>query len=88
MNRILMILPLLGALAGCDQYGNSQMSNNQLASTAGGAVLGAVVTPHNPLQGALIGSAVGLAAGSLLSRQSNGECLYQRPDGTRYTSRC
>ena len=83
MNRILVILPLLGALAGCDQ-----LNSNQVAGTAGGAVLGAVVTPHNPLQGALIGSAVGLAAGSLLGHTSNGQCLYQRPDGTRYTAAC
>ena len=88
MNRILMVLPLLGALAACDPNGNSQFSNNQLGATAGGAALGAIVTPHNRLQGALIGSAVGLAAGSLLSRQSNGQCLYQRPDGTRYTASC
>ena len=88
MNKFLMVLPLLGALAGCDQYGNSQLSNNQLGATAGGAAIGAIVTPHNPLQGALIGSAVGLAAGSLMGHTTTGECLYQRPDGTRYTAAC
>lgn len=83
MNRILVILPLLGALAGCDQF-----TQPQLAGTAGGAVLGAVVTPHNPLQGALIGSAVGLAAGSLMGHTSTGQCIYQRSDGSRYTAAC
>lgn len=88
MHKILMVLPLLGALAGCDQYGNSQFSNQQLGATAGGAALGAIVTPNNRLQGALIGSAVGLAAGSLMGKTSNGQCLYERPDGTRYTANC
>ena len=83
MNRILMVLPLLGSLAACDQ-----LSNQQLASTAGGAALGAIVTPHNPVQGALIGSAVGLAAGSLLGHTSGGQCLYQRANGSQYTAAC
>lgn len=83
MKRILVVLPLLGLLAGCEG-----MSQQQMFGTAGGAALGAVVTPKNPLQGALIGSAVGLAAGSLMGHTSSGACIYQRPDYTRYTAAC
>lgn len=83
MTRILMALPVMALLAGCGDY-----TQSQIGGAAGGAALGAVVTPHNRLQGALIGSAVGLAAGSLMGHTATGECLYERPDGTRYTAAC
>ncbi len=83
MNKILVILPILGLLAGCDQ-----ISQPQAIGTLGGAAIGAAVTPHNPLQGALIGSAVGLVAGTYLGKTATGDCVYQRADGTRFVGSC
>ncbi len=87
MRKILMILPVLGALAGCDGT-NMGLTNNQMIGTAGGAAIGALVTPVNPLQGAAIGGAVGLAAASLMGKDAAGACVYQRADGSRYTATC
>ncbi len=83
MNKFLMILPLLGLVAACDT-----LQEQQLAGTAGGAAVGALVTPNDPLQGALIGGVVGLAASSFLGRNANGECVYQRQDGSRFIGPC
>ncbi len=83
MRKIFLILPMMGALAGCEQ-----LTDSQAVGTGGGAVIGALVTPHNPVQGALIGGAVGLVAGTYLGHDSTGKCLYQRPDGSRYTAAC
>lgn len=87
MRNVLFILPLLGALAACDGT-NMGLTNNQVLGTAGGAVIGAVVTPGNPIQGAALGGAVGLAAASLLGKDASGGCVYRRSDGTRYTATC
>lgn len=83
MNRFLLILPMLGLLAACDP-----MQDQQLVGTAGGAAIGALITPNDPLQGAVIGGAVGYVAGTYLGRTAAGECVYQRPDGSRYVGRC
>ena len=87
MRKLFLLLPVLGALAGCDGS-DMGMTNNQLGGTAGGAAIGALVTPHNPLQGALIGGAVGLAAGTLMGHNASGGCVYQRNDGSRYVAAC
>ncbi len=87
MRKILMGLPVLAALAGCDGT-NMGLTNNQMIGTAGGAAIGALVTPVNPIQGAAIGGAVGLAAASLMGKDPKGGCLYQRSDGTRYSAAC
>jgi hypothetical protein len=83
MMKIYMLIPLVAFLGGCEG-----MTQNQLVGTTGGAAIGAIVTPHNPVQGALIGGAVGLAAGSYLGRDTSGHCVYQRPDGSRYVANC
>jgi gas vesicle protein len=83
MLKIYALIPIFAILAGCED-----MSQNQLVGTTGGAAIGAIVTPHNPLQGALIGGAVGLVAGTYLGRDSSGRCVYQRQDGSRYLSTC
>ncbi|MBI1170507.1 hypothetical protein GC209_03820 [bacterium] len=83
MKKILLMLPILGMMAACDT-----MTPNQQIGTVGGAAVGALVTPNNPVQGAAIGGAVGLLAGTYIGRASNGSCLYQRPDGSRYTAHC
>ena len=83
MNRFILILPVLGLVAACDP-----LQQTQLAGTVGGAAVGALVTPNDPTQGALIGGVVGLAAGSMIGYNASGQCVYQRPDGSRYTAAC
>ncbi|MEO6298816.1 MAG: YMGG-like glycine zipper-containing protein [Paracoccaceae bacterium] len=84
MKKILLILPILSLLGACDQ-----LTTSQQVGALGGAALGAAVSPDgNKVQGAIIGSAVGLAAGSLISHKDNGGCIYQRPDGSRYEAAC
>ena len=83
MNRLLLILPVLGLVAACDP-----LQQNQLAGTLGGAAIGALVTPNDPTQGALIGGVVGLAAGSMIGYNAAGQCVYQRADGSRYVGAC
>ena len=83
MRKILLLLPVIGFLAGC-----TDLTDNQVVGTTGGAVLGAIVTPHNPLQGALMGGAVGLVAGTYMGRDAAGKCIYQRDDGSRYYAAC
>lgn len=83
MQKIILLVPLVALLAGCED-----LSQQQMVGTAGGAAIGAVVTPNNPLQGALIGGAVGLAAGTYLGRDASGRCVYQRSNGSRYLANC
>ena len=83
MQKFFLIVPIIALLAGCED-----MSQQQLLGTGGGAALGAVLTPNDPLQGALIGGAVGLVAGTYLGRDAQGKCVYQRPDGSRYIATC
>ena len=60
----------------------------------GGAIAGAVVgqaigrSPEATLAGAAIGAAGGALAGELIGRQANGNCVYQRADGSQFIARC
>ena len=36
----------------------------------------------------IIGGIAGAAAGNYLGRTQAGSCIYQRPDGSRYTAAC
>lgn len=83
MRKLYLLVPIAALLAGCED-----LSQQQLVGTTGGAAIGAIVTPGNPLQGALIGSAIGLAAGTFMGRDPNGRCIYQRTDGSRYLATC
>lgn len=83
MRKFYLLVPFAILLAGCED-----LNDQQLVGTTGGAVIGAVVSPNNPLQGALIGSAIGLAAGTYMGRDPNGRCIYQRTDGSRYLGTC
>ena len=83
MKKLVLVFPLLGLIAACDT-----LEQQQLAGTGGGGAWGALATPNDPTQGALIGGAVGLAAGTLLGRTASGECVYQRQDGSRFVGPC
>ncbi len=85
MKRILMILPLVAGLSACETQ-----EQNQIAGTAAGALIGASVSSEGDKgKGVLIGGLAGLAAGTLIGQpDSQGRCLYERPDGSRYYSSC
>ena len=83
MTKFLLMIPILAMISACDP-----LEQQQLGGTAGGAVVGALVTPNDPLQGALIGGVVGLAASTLLGQTASGECVYQRQDGSRFIGPC
>ncbi len=83
MRKYLILLPIAILLAGCED-----LNQQQLVGTTGGAAIGAIVSPGNPIKGALIGSAIGLAAGTFMGQDANGRCIYQRTDGSRYLATC
>lgn len=84
MKKIMMVLPMIAALAACDTP-----DGRLAASTLAGAAVGASVSGSSDrTKGAIIGGAAGLAAGTLINRGTNGNCTYQRPNGTTYMSAC
>lgn len=85
MNKFLMVLPIVAVLAACETQ-----EQNQVAGTAAGALIGASVSSDSDKgKGILLGGLAGLAAGTLIGqRDTQGRCLYQRPDGTRYYASC
>lgn len=83
MQKYLILIPIAVLLAGCEDF-----NQQQLVGSTGGAAIGAIVIPGNPIKGALIGSAIGLAAGTFMGRDANGRCIYQRTDGSSYLATC
>lgn len=85
MNKFLMILPLVAGLAACETQ-----EQNQVAGTLTGAAIGAAVSSNgDKSKGIIIGGLTGLAAGTVIgTRDTQGRCLYQRADGTRYYASC
>ncbi|MBD3664801.1 glycine zipper domain-containing protein [Sulfitobacter aestuariivivens] len=84
MKKLFLALPVMAALAACDTP-----DGTLAASTLAGAAIGATVSgSDDKAKGAIIGGAAGLAAGTLINRQQNGTCLYERPDGSQYTAAC
>lgn len=85
MKKILLILPLVAGLAACETT-----EQNQVAGALTGAAIGAAVSnDDDKSKGIIIGGLTGLAAGTLIGqRDSQGRCLYERPDGSRYYASC
>lgn len=84
MKKFAYIIPMIAALAACDTP-----DGRLAASTAAGAVIGASVSSSDDrAKGAIIGGAAGLAAGTLINRGQNGNCTYQRNNGTTYVAAC
>jgi len=84
MKKFFIAIPMVAALAACETQ-----DGTLAASTLTGAAIGATVSGSNDkAKGAIIGGAAGLAAGTVINRQQNGSCVYERPDGTRYTASC
>ncbi len=84
MKKLAWMLPVLGLVAACDT-----LEGTQLATSATGAAVGAAVSGNgDKTEGALIGATAGLIAGTLLGQTANGQCVYQRADGTQYITNC
>ena len=85
MNKFLLILPIVASLAACETQ-----EQRQLSGTLAGAAIGASVSSDDDkAKGVIIGGLAGLAAGTLIGgRDTQGRCLYQRPDGSRYYASC
>jgi len=84
MKKFFIAIPMVAALAACETQ-----DGTLAASTLTGAAIGATVSGSNDkAKGAIIGGAAGLAAGTVINRQQNGSCVYERPNGTRYTASC
>ena len=85
MNKFLLILPIVASLAACETQ-----EQRQLSGTLAGAAIGASVSSDDDkAKGVIIGGLAGLAAGTLVGgRDTQGRCLYQRPDGSRYYASC
>ena len=85
MNKFLLILPVVASLAACETQ-----EQRQLAGTLAGAAIGASVSnSEDKAKGVIIGGLAGLAVGTLIGgRDTQGRCLYQRPDGSRYYASC
>ncbi len=82
MKKLCVVLPLVALLAGCETP-----QQNALAGAAAGAVIGSAVA-EDDLTGAVIGGVAGAAAGSMIGRNTAGQCLYRRMDGTTFTAAC
>lgn len=54
---------------------------------ATGALIGTAVA-DNDLTGALVGGAIGAAAGNYVGRNAANQCVYSRPDGSRFNAAC
>ena len=85
MKKFIIAIPMIAVLAACETR-----DGTLAASTLAGAALGATVSGSNDkTKGAIVGGAAGLAAGSVINAQnSTGDCVYERPDGSRYTAAC
>ncbi|GAA6176344.1 glycine zipper 2TM domain-containing protein [Sulfitobacter pacificus] len=84
MKKLLLSLPLIAALAACADQQTSTLAGAAVGASAGAAVSG----DDDKILGALVGGAAGAAAGSYIGQTQSGSCVYQRPDGSRYTAAC
>ncbi|WP_284165115.1 YMGG-like glycine zipper-containing protein [Frigidibacter sp. SD6-1] len=85
MRRYFLLLPVLAALTACQTPEQTAM-----AGAATGAAIGAVAADDgDELKGAMLGGAVGLAAGALIGQtRQPGMCLYRDRYGREYTAAC
>jgi uncharacterized protein YcfJ len=86
MKKFLIVLPIIAGLSACETQ-----EQRQLTGTLAGAAIGASVSnKEDKAKGVIIGGLAGLAAGTLVggSTDAQGNCLYERPDGSRYYASC
>ncbi|QJF52774.1 YMGG-like glycine zipper-containing protein [Roseobacter ponti] len=83
MKKLFIALPLVAGLSAC-----ATQDQSTLAGATAGAALGAAVNDGDRKTGAIVGGVAGALAGNYLGRTASGSCVYQNPDGTRYTAAC
>lgn len=87
MHKILIIAATALSLAAC-----TATQQGAAVGAGAGAIVGAATTGNvvGAAVGAGIGGITGAAAAEVLGRveNSNNQCIYQRPDGTRYRDVC
>lgn len=92
MKKLLVALPVMALLAGCQGGGMGGMGGNNQGALTGaalGAATGAAVSGGDDrVAGALIGGALGAAAGNYIGQTQRGNCVYENAYGERYTARC
>ncbi|MCU0831740.1 MAG: glycine zipper domain-containing protein [Rhizobiaceae bacterium] len=78
-------LMAIAALTGC-----TASQQGAVGGAAAGAIIGQAVggDTESTLIGAAVGGVGGAIAGELIGRQANGNCVYQRADGTQFIARC
>jgi len=85
MYKIILALPLLVTLSACETTTQSTLGGAALGALAGSAVSGS----GDKTKGAVVGGLVGAAAGNYIGRSNQpGQCVYQYPNGQRYTAAC
>ena len=75
----------LGSLSAC-----TTTEQGAVGGAVAGAVAGQLIggNTESTLIGAGVGAVGGAIAGELIGRQANGNCVYQRADGTQFIARC
>ena len=84
MKKILIALPVVALMAGCQTNNQGALTGAALGAATGAAVSGS----DDRAAGALIGGAVGAAAGNYVARNNQGQCVYENQYGERYTAAC
>ncbi|MCV2872406.1 glycine zipper domain-containing protein [Defluviimonas sp. WL0050] len=86
MNKLILILPITLALAGCQTAEQRAVGTGALAGAAIGA---AVADDDDRLEGAIVGGAAGALVGTLIGQAQNpGDCVYEDAYGRRYVAAC
>ena len=87
LTTIFALLAVLGLVAaGCTTTEKRAATGAGVGAVAGG-IIGGVATGTGG--GALAGAAIGAGTGALIgAATSPGDCIYERPDGTRYVASC
>ncbi len=89
MKKLMVALPMVALLAGCQGSGMGGNNQGALTGAALGAATGAAVSGGDDrVAGALIGGAVGAAAGNYIGQTQRGNCVYENQYGERYTAAC
>ena len=78
-------LTALGGLSAC-----TTTEKGAIGGAAAGAIAGQLIGGDTKatLIGAGIGAVGGAVAGEVIGRQANGNCVYQKADGSQYLARC
>lgn len=84
MNKLLIIIVAMVALAGCSQ----SAGRGATLGAASGAIIGGLAT--GSWEGAAVGAAVGGASGAVIGKATEpGKCIYRDPrSGREYVAAC